>query len=82
LALRTESDQVLEGSGIIGWCVARRKTSPKLLLTHWRGAACWGGGHSPVHGRRMSRCSPSAVQAYRYELRYVTIAVCIAGSRL
>ena len=36
LALRTESDQVLEGSGIIGWCVARRKTSPKLLLTHWR----------------------------------------------
>ena len=30
LALRKESDQVLEGSGIIGWCVARRKTSTEL----------------------------------------------------
>ena len=35
LALRKESDQVLEGSGIIGWCVARRNTNTELPLTHW-----------------------------------------------
>ena len=29
LALREESDQVLEGSGIIGWCVARRKPNTR-----------------------------------------------------
>ena len=39
LALRKESDQVLEGSGIIGWCVTRRKTNTELPLTHWR--ALW-----------------------------------------
>ena len=36
LALRKESDLVLEGSGIIGWCVARRKPNAERLLTHWR----------------------------------------------